>query len=158
MNAFAPAAFAMPMAMLEMQKTTFAVARQDLQTAQQMHFERQAQAAEEIEAQANIQKQYIDLAQFRVHIQQGVLDTMLAQLNLANSLAEAQIALEERADALRVGQLNPARDPLFRLVRNDVAVKLFGARARAQKHLFLAGRALEYELNQAIPDVTRRRW
>ncbi|MGE5786882.1 MAG: hypothetical protein ACM3ZE_19975 [Myxococcales bacterium] len=154
-NGFAPAALAVPMGILEAQKALLAVERQDLQTAQQMHFERQAQAAEEIEAQANIKKQYIDLAQFRVHIQQSVLDTMLAQTNLASSLAEAQVALEERADALRVGQINPAKNPLFRLVRNDVAVKLFGARARAQKHLFLAGRALEYELNQAIPDVTK---
>ncbi|HMA96543.1 MAG TPA: hypothetical protein VKP30_27850, partial [Polyangiaceae bacterium] len=116
-NGFAPAALAVPMGILEAQKALLALERQELQTAQQMHFERQAQAAEEIDAQANIKKQYIDLAQFRVHIQQSVLDTMLAQTNLANSLAEAQVALEERADALRVGQINPAKDPLFRLVR-----------------------------------------
>ena len=154
-NGFAPAALAIPMAMFELEKTTLNVARQDLQTAQQMHFEKQAQAAEQIDAQANIEKEIIDLAQYRVHIEQSMLDRTSARIGFANALAEAQILLAERAEAERVATLNPAQDPSYRMVRNDVAIKMLGARGRAQKYLFLAGRALEFELNQSVPDVMK---
>ena len=154
-NGFAPAGLAIPMAMLELEKTALGVAKQDLQTAQQMHFERQTQVAEEIEAQANIEKQNIDLAQFNVQIRQSQLDETSAQLTLANALAEVQTLLADRADAISVNAADPTHDPAFRIVRNDVAIKMLSARFRAQKYLYLAGRALEYELNQSIPDVAK---
>jgi hypothetical protein len=155
LNAFAPAALAAPMAMLEIEKTALTVAKQDLQTAQQMHFERQTQIAEELEAQANIEKQGIDLAQFNVQIQQSKIDHTSAQLALANALAEVQTLLGERADAIGVNAADPSHAPAFRIVRNDVAVKMLSGRARAQKYLYLAGRALEYELNQTIAEVAQ---
>lgn len=154
-NGFAPAALAIPMALLELEKTALSVARQDLQTAQQMHFERQTQVAEELDAQANIEKQNIDLAQFNVQIRQAAFDHTTAQLTLANALAEVQLLLEERNEANRISTLDPAKDPSYRMIRDEAAIKMLGARARAQKYLFLAGRALEYELNTPIPDVMK---
>jgi hypothetical protein len=155
LNGFAPVQLALPMAILSMRRTSLDVARQDLQTAQQMHFEEQAADAERLDAQANIEKQNIDLAQYAVHIRQALLDEATASIALSNGLAEARMLLDERAEAEAVGQLNPALDPSFRIVRNDAALRMLGARSRAQKYLFLAGRALEYELNRPIANLVK---
>ena len=47
-------------------------------------------------------------------------------------------------------QLNPTNDPAFRIVRDKLAVELLASRRTAQRQLFLAGRALEYEINQSL--------
>jgi len=154
-NGFTPGGLAVGVAMLEMKKAQLNVARQDLETAQQMHFERQAQEAEEIEAQANIEKQTLDLAQYRLQIEQSCYAQTTAQLSLTNSLAEAKRLLGERAQAQHVATLNPANDPSFRLVRDATAIKLLQARAEAQRYLFFASQALQYEVNEAIPDAGR---
>ncbi|MGC4070800.1 MAG: hypothetical protein QM784_40225 [Polyangiaceae bacterium] len=155
LNGFAPVGLALPMAILSMRRTSLDVARQDLQTAQQMHFEEQAAEGERLDAQANIEKQNIDLAQYAVHIRQALLDQATASIALSNGLAEAQMLLDERAQAETVGNLNPSIDPAFRIVRNDAALRMLGARSRAQKYLFLAGRALEYEINRPIADLVK---
>lgn len=78
-----------------------------------------------------------------------------ASINLANGLAEAQNLLEERSAAEALESLTPENDPSFRLVRNNLAIRVLGARTRAQKYLFFAARALEYELNHPIEDLAK---
>jgi hypothetical protein len=153
-NGFTPAGMAVGVAALEMQKAGLNVARQELETAQQMHFERQAQAAEEIEAQANIEKQLIDLAQYRLQIEQSRYAQSTAELTVTISLGEAKRLLKLRTEALHTATLNPANDPSYRMVRDATAIKLLQARAQAQRYLFFATQALQYEVNESVPDAS----
>jgi hypothetical protein len=48
---------------------------------------------------------------------------------------------------------DPSNDPSFRLLRDEQSLLVLKARADAQRQLYLASSALEYELNMSIPAI-----
>jgi len=150
LNLGAPAAMAGVSAMLEMEKAALAVARQRLETAQTMKFEQASADIELINGMAEIQKQMIDLAQLEVDMEQDVIGVLQAQLSLGNALDKARSLHEERARSLTAIAGSPLRDPTYRLLRDSLAIAALRSRSEAQRSLYLAGRALEYEINQPL--------
>ncbi|HEU4404595.1 MAG TPA: hypothetical protein VFS43_04805 [Polyangiaceae bacterium] len=136
--------------LLELQRGALDARRADLQTAQTVRFERQAQELDQIEGQAAIQKAMIDLAQLQLEMQTDVLAAVEAARRRADLVAQARRAHDERARALALHAKDPALDPSFRLVRDQAAATFLAARARAQEALYLAGQALAYELNTPL--------
>lgn len=149
-NFGAPAAMAPVAAMLELEKTRLEVSRQRLQTAQTMQFERANAQVEYLNGMAEIQKELIDSAQIEVDSQQEVLGVLQAQVRVKNSLEEAQRIWQERQRSLGNLDQSPNQDPTYRLLRDSEALELVRSRATAQQFLYLAGRALEYEVNTSI--------
>lgn len=150
LNFGAPAALAGLNAMLEMQKTALAVARQRLQTAQTMKFTADAAKIELINGMADLQKQAIDLAQLEVDIQQDVIGVLQAKLRLSNTLEQAKELHDERGRSLALVSQSPSKDPSYRLLRDSFALAALSSRADAQRSLYLSGRALEYEINRPL--------
>jgi hypothetical protein len=153
-NLGAPAGMAVVSGVLELEKTALEARRQELQTAQTMRFEQAGAEIELINGMANIQRQTIDLAQLAVDIQQDLIGLQEALLRIFNAIEQAKRLLDDRARTLAVVDLDPARDPSFRILRDSLALNMLGARARAQRQLFLAARALEYEINAPIPAIS----
>jgi hypothetical protein len=147
MNAGAPAAAAPIIGMIEAEKTLLAVERQALQTAQDVRVQADNAKVEVINGMAVVKGLMIDMAQLQVEMRQDVLAVLEAKVDMQNSLATARRLASERARALaRIGK-NSARDASYRLIEERAAVRAMRSRAEAQKELYLAGRALEYELN-----------
>ncbi len=153
-NLGAPLALAAVNVILELQKTRLKVARQRLETAQTMRFEQASAEIELINGMADIQKQMIDLAQLEVDIQQDVLGIVQAQLHLSNALDRARLLHEERGRALTASGSSTATDPSFRLLRDSLAFSALRARADARRSLYIAGRALEYEVNAPLSGLS----
>gem|GEM_PF-704959 len=145
-----PAGLAVVTGVLEMAKTNLEVSKQEVQTAQQMHFEKASAQIELIEGMGAIQKETIDLAQLGVDIQETIVGVHEARARAVNAVMQAKRIFEERGQALAVSSLNPAHDPSFRIMRDSLSLQLLSARAVAQRQLFLVGRALEYEVNTPI--------
>jgi hypothetical protein len=138
---------------LGLAKTTLDVRRQDVETAQSMHAEQATTQIELIDGLANIQKETIDLAQLGVEMQQNVIALEDAQAKALNAVEQAQRVFDQRTQALAVNDLSPAHDPSYRLLRDQEALNLLSSRARAQQLLFLAGQALQYEVNDSISSM-----
>jgi hypothetical protein len=134
-------------------KTALDVRRQDVQTAQSMHAEQASAQIELINGMGNIQKETIDLAQLAVEMQQSVIAVEDAQAKALNAVQQAQRVFDERTQALAVNDLSPAHDPSYRLLRDQESLNLLSSRARAQQLLFLAGQALQYEVNDSISSM-----
>jgi len=152
-NFGAPAGFGAVNAMLELEKTGLEVRRQDVQTAQQMHMEQANASIELINGMGSIQKQCIDLAQLAVEMQQDVVALDEARVRALNAVEQAQRLYNDKLKTVAVSALNPAHDPSYRLLRDQQALNLLSSRARAQRLLYLAGHALEYEINTPIASM-----
>jgi len=152
-NFGAPLALAAFDAVLELMRGAIEAEKQRLQTAQTMRFEQAGAQIELINGMASIQKQTIDLVQLGVDMEQDTVGVMLAKLRARNAVEQARMLWETRQQSLEViaSQLNPSNDPAFRVVRDKVALDLLASRRHAQRQVFLAGRALEYEINQSLP-------
>ena len=124
---------------LEMAKTGLEVSKQEVQTAQQMHFEKASAQIELIDGMGAIQKETIDLAQLGVDIQETIVGVHEARARAVNAVMQAKRIFEERGQALAVSSLNPAHDPSFRIMRDSLSLQLLSARAVASRQLFLAG-------------------
>lgn len=149
-NLGAPAGMAGVSALIELEKGALAVARQRLQTAQSMRYEAASAQIELINGMADIQKQMVDLAQLEVDIEQDVIGVLQAKLSVGNSIERAKALHEERGRALAAVAGSPATDPSYRLLRDSLALSALRSRADAQHSLYLAGRALEYEIDMPL--------
>ena len=149
-NFGAPAGLGLVNAALELEKTGLEVRRQDVQTAQSMHAEQASASIELINGLGNIQKETIDLAQLGVEMQQDVIAVDEARARAINAIEQAQRVFNDKTKTVAVSALNPAHDPSFRLLRDQQALNLLGSRARSQRLLYLAGQALQYEINDPI--------
>jgi hypothetical protein len=138
---------------LGMVKAGIEAEKVQLQTAQTMRFEEAGRQLELINGMANIQRQTIDLAQLGVEIQQDILAVLQARLRLVNALQQAKNLHEERQRVLAVASKDPANDPSYRLLRDQLAIQVLRARGDAQARLYLAASALQYELNMSIPSI-----
>lgn len=142
-----PAAGAVVVGLIEEAKAGLESARQDLQTAQDVRVQEDNARVEVINGMATIKGLMIDMAQLRVEMKQDLLGVLESQVDLQNSLATAKRLLAERTRTLSHIGKNAARDASYRLLEERAAVRAIRSRAVAQKDLYLAGRALEYELN-----------
>jgi hypothetical protein len=150
LNFGAPLGMAALGAILEGKRTTINVARNNVETAQQLRLEQSQMQIELINGMADIQRQMIDLAQLGVEIELDGLLVAQAELRAKNAVQEARQLLEERARGLHLVDQSPAHDPTYRLLRDQLALNLIRERSNAQSMLYLAGRALEYELNTSL--------
>lgn len=135
------------------QKAGLAEQQVYLQTAQSMHAQQTSKELEYIDGMANIQKELVDLAQANVDIEQDLLGATEAALKVQNALANAKLLLEQRARAKAVALKDPTNDPSFRVLRDQNALLAIQARDDAQKQLYLAAHALEYELNMSVDGI-----
>ncbi len=149
-NAGAPAALAAVTYVVEIARTQLTLRREQLQTAQTLRFEEATAEIELINGMGNIQRQYIDLEQLGVESQENLLAVLQAKMDILNEVNRAKRALDLRNARQVLADKNPIGDPAYRIVRDRLALQLLDARARAQRNLYLAGRALEYEINQPI--------
>ena len=153
LNFGAPAGLGVINAALEIEKTALEVRRQDVQTAQTMHAERANASIELINGLGNIQKETIDLAQLAVEIQGDVIALDEARARALNAVDQARRVYGDKLKTEAVTVLSPAHDPSFRLLRDQQGLNLLGSRARAQRLLFLAGQALQYEINDPVSSL-----
>jgi hypothetical protein len=153
LNFGAPAGLGIVNAALELEKTGLEVRRQDLQTAQSMHTEQANASIELINGMGSIQKECIDLAQLGVEMQQDVIGLDEARARALNAVEQAQRTYDDAMKTVAVSELSPAHDPSFRLLRDQQALSLLSSRARAQRLLYLAGHALEYDINTPVSSL-----
>ena len=146
-NGGAPLGMAVVTGMLEAERTALNVARNDLETAQQLQAVRDEKQIELINGMADVQKQLVDIAQLSVDMHQDLLGVTQADLTRRNLVETAKRLFRDRGRALDRVKRNPTYDPIYRVLESRSALKAVAARAEAQGWLYRIGRALEYELN-----------
>jgi len=151
LNFGTPIAQAAVVAVLGTVKAGLDAQKVQLQTAQTMKFEENNAKVELINGMAEIKKLTIDLAQLGVDMQQDVVAMVQAQARVRSAIGIAHATYEERARVLGILGKDPSNDPSYRLLRDQQALRVLKARADAQKQLFLAGSALQYEINTKLP-------
>jgi acyl-CoA thioesterase len=77
-----------------------------------------------------------------------------AQLSAQNVLDQAKSLATSWQEQLDVAKTDPTKDPSYRLLRDQLALQLLGARTTAQQGLFLAASALGYEVNMSLSGLT----
>jgi hypothetical protein len=146
-NAGAPIALAAATAVLETARTSITIARQGVETAQQLRSVADESKTELISGMAELQKQLIDIAQLELEMEQDALAITQADLRRRNTLDHAKRLSDERIRSLSRISASPLTDPTFRVLQTQQALQAASSRAEAQRWLYRAGRALEYEIN-----------
>jgi hypothetical protein len=149
-NAGAPVAMAAATAYLEVARTSITIARQGVETAQQLRSVADESKTELINGMAELQKQLIDIAQLELEMEQDTLAITQADLRRRNVLDHAKRLTEERVRSLARISVSPLTDPSFRLLQTQQALQAVSSRSDAQRWLYRAGRALEYEINTSL--------
>jgi len=152
-NAGAPLAEAAAVGAVAAAKGALELQKHALETAMKMKYEQAAAKTELINGMADIQKQMVDATEAAVAVDQEIITVLQANLKLRNALTSAKNLLAERTKASALIEKDPANDPSFRILRDQQAISLLGARADAQKQLFLAASALTYEINAKVPGL-----
>jgi hypothetical protein len=137
-------------AFLEAARTGITIARQGVETAQQLRTVADESKLELISGLAELQKQLIDIAQLELEMEQDALSITQADLRRRNTLDRAHRLTEERARSLTRIAGSPLTDPTFRILQTQQALQTITARTEAQRWLYRAGRALEYEINTSL--------
>lgn len=127
--------------------------RADLQLAHELALPKLDGQLELINGMADLKKQVIDIQQALFELNSFALDKVQSQMQANNQVSAAKRLFALRTQAQTVASLNPAHDPSFRLLRDHQSLQLLDSRARSQRMLFLAGRALEYEVNTPLQSL-----
>ena len=91
----------------------------------------------------------VDMAQLQVEMRQEVIGQLQAEIDGKNAVDTAKRLAKERQQILARVSKSPFNDPSFRVSANPLGpASRLRSRAEAQRGLYLAGRALEYQLNQ----------
>jgi hypothetical protein len=149
-NAGAPVAMAAATAFLEVARTSITIARQGVETAQQLRTVADESQVELINGLAELQKQLIDIAQLGLEMEQDTLGITQTDLRRRNALDRAKRLADERTRSLSRISQSPLTDPTFRILQTRQALLAASSRAEAQRWLYRAGRALEYEINTSL--------
>lgn len=155
-NGGAPIAMAAGVALLEGMRGQIEKTRQRLQTAKEMRFEAAGAEIELINGMAEIQRQLVDLTQLELEVVQEGLAIAQANLRRTNALDTAKRIHFERERILRRILDSSATDPTHRVLQDRLALQALASRATAQRWLYRAGRALEYEINTPLGDTLNR--
>lgn len=153
LNAGAPLGEAVGMAALEIERTGMEVERQQLQTFQDMRVQEDNSKVEVLDGMAVVKGLMVDMAQLEVEMREAEIGLLQARVDAENAVADAKRAFAERSRTLaRIGT-SPLADPTFRVLQSRAALDAVDSRAESQRTLLLAGRGLEYHLNQPLGDV-----
>jgi hypothetical protein len=155
-NAGAPLGEAAAAAVLEMQRATLSASRTRLQAAQEARLQADSALVEVVNGMATVHTMMVDMAQLEVEMQQDVTGVLQAELNAKNAVNRAKRLFSDRAKTLAQAGASPYTDPSFRILQDRSALQAIASRAAAQRGLFLATRALEYELNQPFGTAAGR--
>jgi hypothetical protein len=151
-NAFASVAAGVAAGVLEASKGHLMVRRAELGMLQTMKFAEEAAELETIQAAARVKTLLIEAAQLELDMEQLDIQILQTSINAANLLDLAKRAAVERQRTLRRIQHSPAADPTYRTLMHDSLMQALVARREAQRWLYRAGRALEYETNTPLGD------
>jgi hypothetical protein len=149
-NGGAPLAMALGVALIEDQRTKITLARQQLETAQQMRAVADESKIDFVNGMAELQKQLIDAAQLELEMEQDTLAITQADLRRRNTLDRAKRLFDERLRSLDRISKSPLTDPTYRVLQTRLALQAVVSRANAQRWLYRAARALEYEINTPL--------
>lgn len=149
-NAGAPVGMAAAAAYLETMRTSINVRRQELETHQQMQAVEDQLAVEVIDGMAAIKKQLVDMGELGLEIDQAALGVVQADLRRRNAVDRAKRLFTERARSLDRISESPLLDPMYRVLKTRLALQTVSSRTEAQRWLYRAARALEYEINTPI--------
>ncbi|HEX4476890.1 MAG TPA: hypothetical protein VH142_17495 [Polyangiaceae bacterium] len=152
-NGGAPLGEAAISAEFELAKGGLEVQRQDLQNAQDVEVQAANSQVEVIDEMATIKGLMVDMAELKVETQEEVIGVLQADIDVRNSLSDARHLFADRTSTLARIDDSPLRDPSYRLLEDRDALAAMRSRADLQKWLYLAGRALEYQLNQDFDDA-----
>ena len=153
LNLGASAGMGAAAAVLEGQRTQIAAERQRLQTAQEVRIQADNARVEVINGMAVIKSMMIDMAQLQVEMRQELIGQLQAELDGKNAIESAKRLAKERKQVLARVKTSPFVDPSFRMLSTRSALQAIRSRGEAQRALYLAGRALEYHLNQPFSDA-----
>jgi hypothetical protein len=130
-------------------KAHLAVEKDRLELAEKLKILSVGMSKELYDGMASIQTQLVDMAQHNVEVQAKSIAVAQARTDLVNAVANAKVLLQTRTDALALVQNGgiAGPDPSARLVRDQEAVQYLEARANAQRDLYLAAQALQYDVN-----------
>ena len=149
-NAFSSVAAGVAAGVLEIAKGTYQVRREELAMLQTMQSVEETKGAEALQSAARIKTLLIDAAQLELDMEQLDLQLLQTSINAANLLDLAKRAAVERRRTLERIQGSPAADPTYRTLMYDSLLQALIARREAQRWLYRAGRALEYEINTPL--------
>jgi hypothetical protein len=147
---FAQAAFG---AFAESAKADILAQRNHIEEQMKQEAAEMAMKLHDIEAQANIDRQRQDLTAATIEIDETLLAAAEAGVKAADMLAQAKLAFRELSQQLAIAQMDPSLDPSYRILRDTDGQKVLSARSTAQNELYLAGSALQYELNMSIGNL-----
>ena len=143
-------------AVLEFQQSQIEMMREKLRQAQQMRQLEETKEIEFITGMANIKKSVLDLYQLEIDIEQTALSMIQTQISIDNLLSRAKRAHLERTRALNRISESPYSDPMYRVLTSRAALHALQSRREAQRWLYRAGRALEYEMNMPLAGALNR--
>jgi hypothetical protein len=98
-----------------------------------------------------LQREWIEFEQLQLEVQEGAKALAVNAIEARNLLDRARLVFEDRRRALVLLASDPARDPSVRVLRENAAVAAVAARSQAQRQLWLASRALSFEINTNLP-------
>ncbi len=148
-----PAALAVTAGVLGAVKVAYEFAKNQLLLFERLEHTRISTLIEYTNAMAAVKRELIELAQILAESQETTLQLVQAHIAERNVLDEARALMEERSRVMAVLGQNPANDPSYRLIRDKRALEVLRLRGAAQTQLYLAGRALEFELNMSLNGV-----
>jgi hypothetical protein len=138
--------------MIGAMQASLSAQKEQLQTAESVHAKQTSSEVAYVNGMAAIQKEEIDLAQMGVDIVQDQLDVLEQEILERNKVEQAKGLFTERQQIL--ASLDSANDPLddpsYRLITDQLGLQILSARSEAQQELYLAGSALQYEVNQSF--------
>ncbi len=152
-NFGAPAGMAVVEGILEAERTAINVQRQNLQTAQEARIRADDAKVEVINGMATIKGLMVDMTELGLEMQEDVLGVLQSEISVKNAIDRAKRLAVERTRTLAHIAKSPAGDPTFRILEDRSALRAIRSRSEAQRGLYLAGRALEYQLDQPFGDA-----
>jgi hypothetical protein len=152
-NFGAPIAQAAVAGILETMRTDVVIERRNLETAKEMRIRGDDARVEVMNGMAVVQAMTVDMAQLGLEMHQDLIALLQAQVSAGNAVDRARRLHTDRAKLLALASKSPLRDPAFRILQDRAAFQAIRSRAAAQQGLYLALRALEYELNQPFGEA-----
>lgn len=130
--------------------------RTHIQNLQQMRFQSDTMQIEALQAVAQVKELLINMAQMRLDIELAEL-RLIQHVIRANNLLERVDYLTHQRDVLQAQAWESVNNPLsnlsFRIKRDHAVLMASNEFTKALGDVYLAARALEYELNVDLPQI-----
>lgn len=150
------AAMGVASAIIQAVRGGIALQQDMLRQAQQMQYLVADAQIEYINGMATIQEMLVGMVELDLELSHAVLRATTAQIQLATLEEEVQ-TVEHEHEMLESRSLDVlANDPSFRVTRSRAVSDAFAARERAQRGVYLAARAFEFETNSDLSDIIQQ--